>query len=326
MASREPRFERAGRPTLRLLGTAAALALMCAARPAAFGDPGHRIVGHVAEAHLAGTRALQEVRRILPPKETLAEAGLWADRVRTGTVDDPEAATFRLAHPAHESYHYTNVPFQATRYEPGARGAHFTDIVRMTRECILVLRGRSDAFTRREALRLLAHYTGDIHQPLHVGNGFVAADGPLRFVVPDGPAGWRQTLGGNALRYGPNDNFSLHGYWDAHVVNLLLRKGDPASFAQRIVRELAPDAAWRTAGDVDGWPAHWATEVLPIAREAYEGITLTEYLGHDERRGVAQRWRITQRPGYDAMATARVRVQLARAGYRLAAVLRAIWP
>ena len=64
----------------------------------------------------------------------------------------------------------------------------------MTRECIRVLRGSSTAFTRRDALRMLAHLVGDMHQPLHAGNAFVSASGPLRFVVPEGPTGWR-TLG-----------------------------------------------------------------------------------------------------------------------------------
>src|SRR5690606_23129087 len=50
----------------------------------AFGGSGHRIVGTLAEMHLKGTRALKEVRKILRPNETLAEAAVWPD-----TIKDP---------------------------------------------------------------------------------------------------------------------------------------------------------------------------------------------------------------------------------------------
>jgi hypothetical protein len=77
---------------------------------------------------------------------------------------------------------------------------------------------------------------------------------------------------------------------------------------------------------VETWPELWATEGLPLARKAYEAVTITDYLGQDVKRGAAHRWRIAQQRGYDPMATAVVRSQLAKAGYRLAATLQAIWP
>jgi hypothetical protein len=172
-----------------LLG--AVVALSTAASLGAFGESGHRTVGRIAEIHLDGSRAMREVRAILRPGETLADAAFWPDRIKNETYEDGDTALFRLKHPGHEVYHYTDLPFQAERYDPAATGAHWVDIVRMTRECIRVLRGSSQVFSRREALRLLAHFVGDIHQPLHVGQGFVSAEGPPRFVVPAGAAGWR---------------------------------------------------------------------------------------------------------------------------------------
>jgi len=304
----------------------AGLALILTTTAGAFGDAGHRVIGRIAEMHLTNTRALQEVRGILRPGESLADASVWADTIRSATYEDEDTPRFRLAHPAHETYHYTNVPFQKDRYDPALPGAHFTDIVQMTRECIRVLRGSSQAFTRREALRLLAHFAGDIHQPLHVGNAFVSAEGPLRFVVPEGPVRWRSSLGGNALRYGPDGNFNLHSYWDSHAVNLVMRKEDPAAYAARLVKELGAPASWRTPGDPEGWPEAWATEALPLAREAYEGISVMEYLTPQAGGRTGHRWRIAQPAVYDALARQRVPVQLAKGGYRLAATLQAIWP
>jgi S1/P1 Nuclease len=305
---------------------AASVAALFTGGAGAFADPGHRVVGRIAEIHLANSRALEEVRKILPPQETLADASVWADTIKSFAYEDADTQPFRLAHPAQDVYHFTNIPFQASKYDAGAFGAHWIDIVRMTRECVRVLRGSSQLFTRREALRLLAHFLADIHQPLHVGAGFVSAEGPLRFLSPDGPTGWRSTLGGNALRYGPNDNFNLHTYWDTHVVNLAMQRDDVPTYSARLVKELGVLPTWRNAGDPDSWPALWATESLVLSQEGYAGIKITTYLGPDAERGPAHRWRIEQPANYDDMAKARVRVQLAKGGYRLAATLKAIWP
>jgi hypothetical protein len=292
----------------------------------AFGEAGHRVVGHAAEMHLAGTRALAEVQRILRPGETLADASVWPDTIREPAYEDDDTALFRVRHPAHDTYHFTNVPFQATRYTPDALGTHPTDIVRILRESVLVLKGRSTFFTEREALRMLAHLVGDIHQPLHVGNAFVSISAPPRFVLPDGPAGWRSTSGGNALRYGPGDRFTLHSYWDAHAVNLAMRKEDAGAYSARLFRERGTPAAWRNRGDVEAWPEQWADEALVHAKAAHADIAILEYLGPDPSRRTAHRWRIQQPRGYDTLARSLVPDQLARAGYRLAATLRAIWP
>jgi hypothetical protein len=50
------------------------------------------------------------------------------------------------------------------------------------------------------------------------------------------------------------------------------------------------------------------------------------YLGPDETGRTPHRWRIEQPAGYDDRSRDRVRIQLAKAGYRLSALLTAIWP
>jgi hypothetical protein len=313
--------------TIRLVVPAIATAI-CLVTPTlgAFGDSGHRVVGRIAEIHLGNSRAIHEVRKVLRPQESLADASVWHDTIKNPAYDDEDSGRFRLEHPGHDVYHYTNVPFQADKYNPDAPGAHWLDIVRMMRESVRVLRGISSVFSRREALRLLAHLVGDIHQPLHVGSGYIAASGPLRFVLPQGTAGWHPTLGGNALRYGPDDVYNLHSYWDSHAVNLAMQKQDVAGYAARLVKELGVMPTWTNTGDADAWPGLWAHEALALAREAHAGVKITSYLGADPERGTGHRWRIEQPPGYDDMARARIRVQLAKGGYRLAALLEAVWP
>ena len=58
----------------------------------AFGGSGHRIVGTLAEMHLKNTRALKEVRKILRPNETLAEASVWPDTIKDALYEDGDTA------------------------------------------------------------------------------------------------------------------------------------------------------------------------------------------------------------------------------------------
>lgn len=312
----------------RYIGALAALiaAAVASSNAGAFADPGHRIVGLIAEHHLQGSRALQEVRRLLRPGETLADAGVWPDTIKNPQYEDGDAAAFRLEHPGHDIYHYANLPLETTRYAADVPGARPMDIVQTLRESIRVLRGASDVFTRREALRLLAHLAGDVHQPLHVGAAYVSAQGPPRFVTPRGPEGWRVTLGGNALVYGPQDRFNLHSYWDAHAVNLAMGRQSVQAFSAQLLERYAAEQDWQARGDVEAWPEAWASEGVPLARAAHDDLTIEAYVGADPSGRTPHRWRIAQPAGYDARARAVVPRQLAKAGYRLAATLMAIWP
>jgi hypothetical protein len=304
----------------------AAIAALMAPSLGAFGDAGHRVIGRLAEIHLRDSRALHEVRRILRPDETLADASVWPDTIKNPLYEDEDTARFRLNHPGHDTYHYANLPFQADAYALDVPGTRPTDIVQIARESIRVLQGNSTMFTEREALRMLAHLTGDVHQPLHAGNAFVSASGPLRFVEPEGPTGWRPTLGGNALLYGPEHRFNLHSYWDTHAVNLGMRGDDVLTYTTRLLQEQPVRDEWRDSGDVVDWPIRWATEVLGPAKEAHDGIRIVEYLGPDAAKRTAHRWLIEQPADYDDRARRIVPVQLAKAGHRLAATLKAIWP
>lgn len=292
----------------------------------AFGSAGHRVIGTLAELHLNGTRALKEVRRILPPNQTLADAAVWPDTIKDSIYEDADTNIFKLNHPAHETYHYANLPFQAQRYGLDVPGARPTDIVQTTREAMRVLKNGKGMFSQREALRIVAHLVGDIHQPLHVGTAFIASSGALAFVEPNGPNGWRSTLGGNLLVYGPENRFNLHSYWDSHAVNITMEREDVAAFAARLHREVKPSPTWTSSGDADSWPAQWATEGLAHARDVHKGIRLISDLGPDEAKRNAHRWSIEQPSDYDARARPLIRQQLALGGYRLAAVLKAIWP
>ena len=67
-------------------------------------------------------------------------------------------------------------PFQAAAYEERGVGTSDDDIVHILKQCIAVLKGARGAsanphnFSQREALLLLVHLIGDLHQPLHGRN------------------------------------------------------------------------------------------------------------------------------------------------------------
>src|SRR6267154_5547312 len=95
---------------------------------------------------------------------------------------------FVSANPNHHEYHYTDVPFEKDTYQAGTVGTTDHDVVQILKQCIAVLKGSTGAnvnphnFTKRQALLLMAHFIGDIHQPLHVGTAYIDADDA--FVVP----------------------------------------------------------------------------------------------------------------------------------------------
>ena len=275
-----------------------------------------------------GARALTEARKILRPQETLADAAVWPDTIKTATYEDGDTALFRLAHPAQDTYHYTNPAFQADPVRRHARRApgRPTPCRWRASACASCAASRA-AFTPREALRLLAHLVGDMHQPLHVGNAFVTAAPPLRFVPPAGPTGWRIDVRWQRARLRAAGSVQ-----PALVLGQPHRQSGDAQRRRADVRGAA-DGGGAAGPELEG---HRRRRCLARAlgdrnararrrrRTATSGITI--YLGPDETGPHAASLADRAAAGYDDRSRAIVRTQLAKGGYRLAAVLRAIWP
>ena len=183
----------------------------------AWGPLGHAVVAELAERQL-DPRAEAEVRRLLAPEghDRLAQIASWADEIQ----DDPSmAALWRET----RALHYVNFPRGNCHYEPprdcpdgrcvvGAL-AHYT--------AVLADAGRSDD-ERRNALKFVVHFVGDVHQPLH--------------------AGWRDDKGGNTYQVqfaGKGSN--LHRVWDS---GLLATRGlDMTAYADALAAAPAPLAS-----------------------------------------------------------------------------------
>ncbi|HYJ05729.1 MAG TPA: S1/P1 nuclease [Chthoniobacterales bacterium] len=288
-----------------------------------YGNEGHRTVGALADLLIAGTNAETHVRQILGT-EKLEQASLWADRVKQGNLT-PEMRAFVNRNPSHHQYHYTDIPIQEAAYRGNSAGANPQDIVRMIRRCIGVLEGHGanpTNLTRKEALRLLAHYVGDLHQPLHVGAGYF--DAQDRLVNPNHVANTSETRGGGWILY----RGGLHGYWDSKTVELAMSAagvGTPRAFAARLKQN--PPAGWETSGFLSGWSTRWATEMLPDARQAHLLLTFgPRRMTTGDRPHLEWPATAASNTAYDTWAKRVVTRNLALGGFRLAAVLKRIWP
>jgi hypothetical protein len=326
-------------PSRRIL-RAAFLTLTISALPLpafGYGDAGHQTVGAIADRLIAGSPNTVAHVHALIGNETLEHTATWADTAKhPGHNPTAEMQAFIAANPhlsptpgPHDqnSYHFTDMPFQETHYRAGSVGASKIDVVHMIRNCIAILEGHSTATNNptgippQTALRLLVHYVGDIHQPLHVGAAYFGPN--AQPVNPNTSAGSNADQGGNLISFHDrvlNKDTKLHSYWDTPTVRNAMAAANvqtPGAFAQVIVA--TPPQGWDSGPFMSGWPVKWANEMLPIAAQAHNKLTFT---------GTTNNWTAQSNDlaGYDQWAAAQVRTEIARAGFRLAAILKKIWP
>ena len=147
---------------------------------------------------------------------------------------------------------------------------------------------RTDPEERLVALKFVLHLVGDLHQPLHAADDHDAG-GNRKRVVADG------------FRPG-----NLHHFWDTEWVRRL--GDDPRQVATALIAAISDQQrqAWSR-----GTVSDWAMESFAIARkDAYGGLP------EPSTQGV-----YVLDAGYVNAAIRDVRVQLSRAGVRLAVVL-----
>ena len=334
-----------------LMSLAASLAPLSMAH--AWGADGHQLVGAVADALIAGTPAGAKVKAILgtetlrraslwadcvkgtdekkvpftfnmkptsfpecQPFETTAGIAAMVDYVKRNHDGCAPSATQETCH---KQYHYADVAIQRSSYDLGhEHGTSDHDIVGSIRAAIAVLKGQAAPApfhikNKKEALRLLAHFVGDIHQPLHVAAVYLDPAGHA--VDPDQPGfdPMSATQGGNLIQqYCEN----LHHAWDAIPTPLHITQ-----FKSNAV--MLARAVPVTAGAVEDWPVAWASESVVAGHSAYTGLTFWT----ETDPGTPQRkWQYLADAGYVANREALQKTQLVKAGARLAQVLEEIFP
>lgn len=150
-----------------------------------WGKTGHRTTGDIAESHLT-KKALKKVKDLLNG-HSLAFVSTYGDEIRS---DD--------AYKKYAPWHYVNFPFGST-YEattPSEKG----DLLQAIYSCISVLKDKNATKEDKSFnLKMLVHFIGDLHMPLHVG---IADD-----------------KGGNDFQVRWfNEGTNLHTVWDTKMI------------------------------------------------------------------------------------------------------------
>lgn len=145
---------------LRILLPAIAVSCLISAQASAWGQIGHRVTGKIAEQYLS-PEAKAQIAALLP-NETLAEASTYADEMRS----NPDEFWQKTAGP----FHYVTVPEGKHYHEVGApeQGDSVTALTQFRKTLLSPTSSKSE---KQLALRFIVHIIGDLHQPLHAGNG-----------------------------------------------------------------------------------------------------------------------------------------------------------
>jgi len=338
---------------MRRLATLLLTICLISVNALAYGPRGHQLVGAIADKRLARNRTVANKVRNLLDGLTLERVATFPDEIKSWDEcgrpgsDTPVTNKTRIndelrafhdanlcsSHPSHSEFHFTDVPiFDDEKYADGQIGRGEFDIVKMIPFCIRVLRGEEPennprAITKSVAVILLAHYLGDIHQPLHVGAEYFNADGEA-FEPSNSDKGFADQ-GGNKLTLFTFVNGKLksagkfHGYWDTQTVNNAFGNATNATVARRLAAQEPDD--WQLSGGTETWAEQMANDILPIAKEAHERLTfsaidVTEG-AHDIKSGLAKEKRKPGQKSYAIWAAGVVKQEIQKGGWRLAALL-----
>jgi hypothetical protein len=301
----------------------------------AWGAEGHRAIATLAQG-LVSAQTQAKVRQLLIESgdADLAGASTWADEIREkarpGHARPADAEAFNRQFPNNASWHYVNLPLGTGSFaeaEQFIRGKN--DVIDAIERCITVLEAHetiAGELSRTQALRLLVHLVGDIHQPLHCGTGFYRlgeSEPPVLVTNPQETVGLPNDRGGNDLFYGPKEE--LHALWDLGLVAEIADSFDFRLLEAVLRRDYLPRLLSTTPGDYHHWPETWALESVKVANAAYAAIRFNSFETMGEPGSL---WiSVTLPPDYQEQNTARAAEQLTKAAVRLAQLLDRIrWP
>lgn len=196
-----------------------------------WGQTGHRATGLIAERHL-NEKARQKIRSLLG-QESLAMVSTWMDDIRSDSMYNHTS-----------DWHWVTIETGQT-YEQSKKNPKGDVIMTIERLIKELKGGKLDRVKEIEALKMLVHLVGDIHQPLHVG----CCD----------------DQGGNKVQvkwFGSNSN--LHSVWDSGMID-----GTRLSYTELADWLGTPEPAlirtWQKAPVRD-----WADESMSFRTQVYD--------------------------------------------------------
>ena len=230
------------------------LVLVCWVSPSlalAWGEDGHHIVCEIAWQNLE-SEAKEEIREMLEGDDdpTFAVACSWADRV------------LRTRDPSFNPYHFVNAPERSASIQTCAGKCVISGIERFEK----VLRDPSSSSKDRlEAVKLVGHFVGDIHQPLH--------------------ASYSSDKGGNSVAVtflGKRSN--LHKVWDSLIIEQANLGW--SEYATGLAEKIHPIDRTLWSG---GTPLDWANESYQVVEDlVYDDVPSLGSSYYQRARGVVE--------------------------------------
>ena len=206
-----------------------------------WGKTGHRVVGEVAYENL-NKRAKRAIKKLLNG-DHLALVSTYADDIKSD-------AKYRSYGP----WHYVNFSFDKKYGDetPDEAG----DVIMGIEKCIAVIKDKNSSKADKAFyLKLLIHFIGDLHQPLHVGRA--------------------EDRGGNDIQlqwFGRGTN--LHRVWDSNMIdNFGMSYTELASNLPAINKKQRLEIQNGTLLD-------WVHESQALAKKVYASAQNGEELGY----------------------------------------------
>lgn len=270
----------------------------------------HRAIAIIAAKRLQGSTTTNSISKILG-NLTLADIATCPDEVRDleeyGTkMSAICTAVFPVPPKGTAPWHFVDTPIKGAKFTPTAKDVdaacgNVCALVQLKIHLgVLSKSSPGDIGDKKiadqQALSYVVHFIGDIHQPLH------AADR-------------NGDKGGNAehIRFFTTDKVPLHTIWDNQIVARIEKT--PDELAADLKTEITTANAEPNVPPVD-----WAIQSYILARDvAYKGVPAVPGDAQHKDDDVA-----TLGQPYQDMAAPVVRIQIGRAGVRLAAALQSV--
>lgn len=206
-----------------------------------WGSTGHRALAEVASFYLT-ENAKNKINEILDG-ETIVTVSMYADDIRSDNRYDK-----------YYDWHFINMELDED-YEdavPSEKGDVFIAI----NKCLDIL--ESDSLTDSDKsfyLKLLIHFIGDLHQPMHIGR--------------------YEDRGGNRVYvkwFGRNSN--LHRVWDSEMIN-----GYNMSYSE-LAKNLSTPENLEIEFERDDL-IDWVNETHSYTRKIYNDVSIDDNLGYE---------------------------------------------
>src|ERR1044072_1366633 len=273
-----------------------------------WGAGGHMMTASIAFSRLnphARAKAMEllaiDIEPDIPIKSRdFVNSAHWADDIKS--VD-----AFKFLDP----FHYINIPFSDDGTPLPDNLPRPENILKGLEDNVRILKTSPDKKAQAEALRLIIHFVGDLHQPLHSSTRVSQAH-------PEGE------LGGNLFIIklkqpdGALKDRNLHSYWDAGI-DTFPKGGPPPTYIPPPLSEIPPAVKKAKKANSPTDPKLKLNQPLNWKLWSRESFALAKEVAYRIEEGSEPT------AAYKARATWVVRRRVAWGGYRLAALLNSIW-